>query len=364
MCAERVRRADRRAGGYERERAACSGVVRVCANVDAPERAEHDCSGERRERSHVREARAHPSDAEDGCSEECGHYCGRVVRLDGGLRDGAREQVQSELGKRSEQREWCSEREQRQREQQRGEVRQVAVVERRRLVAALERRGTGGGEVGDDDERRDQRHGRTGHGDRRTRPGCPMTHGVPDADRRHREPDVLLGRNRCGREERERPHPALVEVPPREQEQRARERDRVEVAHGQPLHRGQEEVRQGERGAGSVRRDMLPCQPEDRQCPGGDGDRLQNEQHLGVGPEPPERCQQDEDRVEVRAQSRDLVAMHVRDGQDVAVGGRPDRLGHVAEAPALEGAVPEHGGHSESSCEGGGHGPDEDGGRH
>jgi hypothetical protein len=47
---------------------------------------------------------------------------------------------------------------------------------------------------------------------------------------------------------------------------------------------------------------MLARQPEDRQRPRGDGDRLDDEQQLRIGPEPPKRREQNEDRVEVRAE--------------------------------------------------------------
>ena len=64
--------------------------------------------------------------------------------------------------------------------------------------------------------------------------------------------------------------------------------------------------------AGQLRVEVLACEPEDRQRAGGDGDRLDDEQQLGIRPEPPERRERDEDRVEVRAQPRDLLAVHVR----------------------------------------------------
>ena len=96
-----------------------------------------------------------------------------------------------------------------------------------------------------------------------------MAHRVPDADRRHGEPHVLFRRDRHGCQQRERPQPALVEVPPREQEQRARERNGVEVAHRQPLHRRREEVRNGERRRGPARADVLAARarrPAARRC--------------------------------------------------------------------------------------------------
>ena len=163
----------------------------------------------------------------------------------------------------------------REREQQRGEVREVATVERRRVVAALERRSARGSEVGHDGEGRDERCASRDHCDRRAGSRSPVSHGVPHAHRRDDETHVLLRRDRQGREERERPQPALVEVPPREQEQRAGERNGVEVAHRQPLHRRQEEVRDRERRRGPARADVLarrarrPGVPRSRRRPPG-----------------------------------------------------------------------------------------------
>ncbi len=58
----------------------------------------------------------------------------------------------------------------------------------------------------------------------------------------------------------------------------------------------------------------------------------------GVRPEPPERREGGEDRVEVGAEPRDLRPREVRHREEVAVGRRPDRLDHV---PEVEAAGPE-----------------------
>ena len=156
---------------------------------------------------------------------------------------------------------------------------------------------------------------------------------------------MLLRRQRRGREQRERQQPALVEEPPGEQQQRARERDRVEVAHGQPLHRREEQVGERERGRRPLGVEVRAREPEDGKRSRGDGDGLDDEQQLRARPEPPERRERGEDRVEVRAQPRDLLAVDVGDREHVAVRGRPDRLRHVPEieAAAVEGAVAEDG---------------------
>ena len=55
-----------------------------------------------------------------------------------------------------------------------------------------------------------------------------------------------------------------------------------------------------------------------------------------------------EDRVEVRAEPRDLLAVDVGDREDVAVCGRPDGLGHVAEVEAA--AARRRGGGAREAC--------------
>ena len=140
----------------------------------------------------------------------------------------------------------------------------------------------------------------------------------------------------------------------------------MEVAHGQPLHRREEEVRDRERRRRPLGVEVRPREPEDGQRPGGDGHGLDDEQQFRARPEPPERREQREDRVEVRAEPRDLLAVDVGDREHVAVRGRPDRLGHVAEieAAAAEGPMPQDGQRAEAGGEGGGREPDEPRRRH
>ena len=156
----------------------------------------------------------------------------------------------AELGQGGEQCERRRERQQREREQEGDEVRDVA---RRRATATRSgsrRRNAGAARSGE--RRRGLQRAPWPRPSRRSR----LLPSVRDGGRRtrrrapRRRAHVLLRRDRCGREEREGPQSALVEVPPREQEQGARERDRVEVAHGQPLHGRREEVGHGERRRG------------------------------------------------------------------------------------------------------------------
>ena len=73
-----------------------------------------------------------------------------------------------------------------------------------------------------------------------------MLERVPEAEAGNDETDLLLGRDGKGGEDRERDQAALVEVPDRKQEQRARERDRMELVQRQLLGRRVEEVRERE----------------------------------------------------------------------------------------------------------------------
>ena len=68
-----------------------------------------------------------------------------------------------------------------------------------------------------------------------------------------------------------------------------------------------------------------------------------------------------QDRVEVRAETGDLLAVDVGDREEVAVGGRPDRLGHVSEveAAAVEARCRRTASRAEDSREGGGCEPDD-----
>ena len=87
--------------------------------------------------------------------------------------------------------------------------------------------------------------------------------------------------------------------------------------------------------------EVLAREPEDGQRAERDRERLDREQHVRARPGEPERRERGEDRVEVRAEPRGLLAGQVRDLEEVAVRGRPDRLRHVAEVEAtgLEGTL-------------------------
>ncbi len=302
--------------------------------------------------------------AEDGrCDERRDQAC-RVVVVDRALRVRCRQQVEAELGNRRDQHQRRRREEEREREQQSGEVVDPLRVEGDAQEPA--RIGEDGGQdlsgrVAESpvavveagrrafvEVRQDELHGDSG---RESAQGCDRSadavalprQGVPDAHRGDHERDLLLRQRREPGEDRERNEPVLVQVPEGEQEQRARERDWMELREGQPLDGRIEQVRERETEPGTLRPEVLARQPEDRKRSERDRDRLRREEHARAGPDPPERSERDEDRIDVRPESRHLLPLEVRDRQWMPVRGRPHRLGHVPEVePArVEGMVAE-----------------------
>ena len=86
---------------------------------------------------------------------------------------------------------------------------------------------------------------------------------------------------------------------------------------------------------------MLAREQEDGDGAGCDRRRLHDEQERRAGPEPPERRERRDDRVEMRAEPGDLAALLVGHLEEMPVRGRPHRLRQVAEvvAAAPEGGV-------------------------
>jgi hypothetical protein len=273
-----------------------------------------------------------------------------------------REQVERELGQ------GCDERERRRREEQREreeEVDQVAdpfAVERCReqaarvredglhdlarrpsqsAVASVEARRGARVEVGHHDPDGDRRQADADRSDCGSLAEPSPRKGVPDAHAGDHERDLLLRHRPERGEDGEGNEAVLVEVPEGIQQERARERDGMEIAQGQPVRGRVEEVRQRETEGGPLRAEVLPGKPEHRQRAERDRDRLGREEHARARPEPPERGEENEDRVDVRAQSRNLLALEVCHRQRMPVRSRPDGLGHVAEveAPRVERAV-------------------------
>ncbi len=75
----------------------------------------------------------------------------------------------------------------------------------------------------------------------------PCVNGIPEAEHRHDEADLLLRQAGGAGADPEGYEPILVEEPDRSEQERGRERDGVEVVDDEPLCRRVEEVDDGER---------------------------------------------------------------------------------------------------------------------
>ena len=233
-------------------------------------------------------------------------------------------------------------------------------------VARVEARGGAVVEVRQHDLDSERRPREPRRRDREPGPPPVPCERVPEPVARDDECDLLLAERRRGGGEREGHEAVLVEVPEGVEQQRRRERDRVKLVQGQPLDGREEQVDQREPERGALRAEVLAAEPEHRQRTERDGDGLAREQQVGARPDPPERREHDEDRVDVGAEPRDLLALQARDLEQVAVRSRPHCLHHVAqvEAGGLEGAVAQDRERSEARRIGGDRRPEQAAGRH
>ena len=115
----------------------------------------------------------------------------------------------------------------------------------------------------------------------------------------------------------------------------------MKLIERKPLHRCVDEVDEREQGSETGRPEVLASQPEDRHCAESDGDGLDYEEHHGARPQPPERREGGEDRVDVSTEPVDLIAAQVGDVERSPLRRRPNGLNHVPEVePAgFEGSV-------------------------
>ena len=213
------------------------------------------------------------------------------------------------------------------------------------VVAAGERRPASRRVVRDDDGRCDHRHDRSGGEDDEPCPPPSVPERVPDAEHRDDEPHLLLGQARGDGAERERQQAVLVEKPDRPEQERRRERDRMEVVDHEPLRRRVEQVDEREAEPRPFAAEVLAGEQEDRHGAERDADALNDEEHVGARPQPPERREQRHERVEVGAEPRELHSLEVGHLEEPAVRRRPHGLGQVpdVEAPRLERLLLEHG---------------------
>ena len=205
-------------------------------------------------------------------------------------------------------------------------------------VATLEWRSGSRREVRHDHCDRHVRDRRAGQGDRGPCQPATSRQRIPGTHRRHGEPNLLLREAGEQREDGKRNDAILVEVPEGAEQERCGECHRMEVVHDEPLRGGVEEVTDAKGQARPLGRKVLPRKQEDGHSAGRDRDCLERQEERRIGPDPPEGCEGCDERVEVRAEPRDLATLQVCDLEEPTVRCRPDRLGEVAE---VEAATPE-----------------------
>ena len=166
----------------------------------------------------------------------------------------------------------------------------------------------------------------------------------PHRERGDQQAHLLLAEHGEGGADAER-HPAgLLGGPDAEEQQRGGERHRVEVEEGGVLHGRVEQVGRGARERQPVVAQPAAPEPEGGQRAGRDDHGLRDQQHLGARPDPPQRREEHQHRVDVGAEARELAAGDVGRLEEAPLGRAPDRLHHVAEVEAAggEAAVAEH----------------------
>jgi hypothetical protein len=119
-------------------------------------------------------------------------------------------------------------------------------------------------EVRQDEPERESGDEDAEQGDRSAGPNAPPRERVPETHARDHERNLLLRQRGEPGEEGEGNEAVLVEVPEGKKQQRARERDGVELAQGQPFDGRVEEVRECEAEAGPLGADVLSGEPEHR----------------------------------------------------------------------------------------------------
>lgn len=339
----------------------CGGLVRPGARQPSPERkgtkaivageGHHDCEARQRHAS-AAISPGQPAGAEHRGGDQWRNEPRGVVVVDLGLGVRGREQVERELGNGGDQDERRSRKEKCERKQKLGEIADALPVEGGRhqpvrageeglenpsrrasdlFVPPVELRGGSVVEVRQDELDRDDCDDNAGCGDRAAGSELSPREGVPDAHSRDHERDLFLRQRGQYGEGGERKEAVLVEVPEGIEQKWARERDGMELVQGQPLHGRIEQVGKREAEGGALRANVLAGEPEDRQRAERDGDGLHGEEHARARPDPPERREKDEDRVDVRAEPRDLFSLEVRHRQRVPVRCCPDGLRHVPE---------------------------------
>ena len=140
-----------------------------------------------------------------------------------------------------------------------------------------------------------------------------MAERVPEPEHRHDQADLLFRQAGRACADRERKQEILVQEPDRAEQERRCDRYRVKVVQHEPLRRRVEEVDEGERQPRPFGAEVLAGEEEDGHGTERNGDRLDDEKRARVRPQPPERSKQHDQRIEVRSEPRDLLAVQVGD---------------------------------------------------
>ena len=170
------------------------------------------------------------------------------------------------------------------------------------VVAVLERRPSPRRIAGHDDGGGDDRDGGARRRDGGARPPSPVPYGEPEPEHGDAEPHLLLRQAGQPGSRREGDQALLVEEPDGGEQERGREGDGVEVVENEPLGRRVEKVGEREAEACPFGAEMLVCEEIHGHRAERHRDRLGDEQQGRVGPEPPQRREGRDDRVEMGAE--------------------------------------------------------------
>ena len=200
--------------------------------------------------------------------------------------------------------------------------------------------------------------GQRGGGGDGAREPAPMGRRHPGAQAHHGQRGVFPAEERERGGQECQPRPARLHRPEGGQEQRDRERGRVEVAHVDPVERRVHQVEQREHGGGALVAEPGPGQAEHRDAAQGQRHRLGHQQDHRARGEPVGGHEEVHDRREMIAPGVHLGQAHVGAGAPRQV---PHELDVVAEIECVRREGQVTGDRDEREHERVGRHPDQDG---
>src|SRR5436190_23442808 len=140
--------------------------------------------------------------------------------------------------------------------------------------------------------RNDDEHGcrcpcKTGRDDGPADNKSPAAQGVPKPQPTEEQTHLLLTRRSENSKQGEPRELLLIEIPDREENERNRHDRWVELVQRPPFQSRVEEVNHRELQRGTLRRQVLAGEPEDRKCAECESNGLAGKQHLRARPDPP-----------------------------------------------------------------------------